>query len=736
MNDEDDDDAARKFFEESERLKRGANRLAAERANQNSIDAALAQIDEEDQEGEDAKDSGHDLAKIHVTFFPNFAATTLTTEQLTLTELADRVRNTARREKSKLPWLKLAVFGSKRTGKNCLRNDANVIDVSGVELDYDLEQISFDDAVAAVRELEIHALLYTSASHTPETPRWRALAPFSKPLPPAMRAKLTARLNGALKAKLNVAEISKSESFALSQSYYFGWINTKPNASHKATVVEGEFIDLRDDLAIYEASGEAATALKENSGNNGADSAAADWGGPVENIRAGVDLHASLRNLSAKLVASGMAAPAAINFLRGLMENSAAPRDERWQDRRAAIPRLVESAAEKFRERDTNPSLGVWNAGQSRGPIPPRGWLLGNIFCRRFLSSLVASGGSGKTALRITQMVALATGKPLTREHIFTRCRVLLITLEDDLDEAARRIMATCLHHGIDQRELDGWMFVAAPGAKGGKLMEVDRQGRPIRSGLAVRLEHEITLNKIDLVCLDPFVKTHSVEENSNSLIDEVVQILADLAAEHDVAIDAPHHVSKGASDPGNARRSRGASSMVDGLRLVYTLNTMSPEEAQAFGVNEAERRLLFRVDSGKVNIAPPVTEAKWFKLVGVNLGNASDLYPAGDNVQAVEVWSPPKTWGDLSIDLLNRILTAIDAGLPDGNRYTDAAKAGFREAWRVVRINAPGKTEDQAREIIKTWVKNGVLEGRKYLNPVTGKEVRGLWVNPGKRPG
>jgi hypothetical protein len=45
--DEDDDAAARKFFEESERLKRGANRLAAERANQNSIDAALAQIDEE-----------------------------------------------------------------------------------------------------------------------------------------------------------------------------------------------------------------------------------------------------------------------------------------------------------------------------------------------------------------------------------------------------------------------------------------------------------------------------------------------------------------------------------------------------------------------------------------------------------------------------------------------------------------------------------------------------------------
>jgi hypothetical protein len=97
-DDETDDGKARKFFEESARLKAAADRLAAERAKQNSITAALAPIDEEDQEGEGAKDSGHDLAKIHVTFFPNFAATTLTTEQLTLTELADRVRNTAPRK--------------------------------------------------------------------------------------------------------------------------------------------------------------------------------------------------------------------------------------------------------------------------------------------------------------------------------------------------------------------------------------------------------------------------------------------------------------------------------------------------------------------------------------------------------------------------------------------------------------------------------------------------------------
>jgi Bifunctional DNA primase/polymerase, N-terminal len=83
---------------------------------------------------------------------------------------------------------------------------------------------------------------------------------------------------------------------------------------------------------------------KADTGNDGG-IATADWGCLVENIRAGRSLHDSLRDLAAKLVTSGMGAGAAVNFLRGLMdETPEAERDKRWKDRRAEIPRLVESA--------------------------------------------------------------------------------------------------------------------------------------------------------------------------------------------------------------------------------------------------------------------------------------------------------------------------------------------------------------------------------------------------------
>lgn len=141
-------------------------------------------------------------------------------------------------------------------------------------------------------------------------------------------------------------------------------------------------------------------------------------------------------------------------------------------------------------------------------------------------------------------------------------------------------------------------------------------------------------------------------------------------------------------------------------------------------------------MDSGKVNITKAAGEAKWFRIVGVRLGNATDLYPNGDEVQTVEPWKPPEVWSDLSINLLNQALTQIDAGLPDGNRYSDAPRAGDeRAAWKVIVALAPNKTEAQAREIIKIWVRNGVLVRRDYPNPKTRKEVVGLYVDHTKRP-
>jgi hypothetical protein len=265
--------------------------------------------------------------------------------------------------------------------------------------------------------------------------------------------------------------------------------------------------------------------------------------------------------------------------------------------------------------------------------------------------------------------------------------------------------------------------------------MQLDTKGRIQRGTLADVLESVVVNRRIDIVSLDPFVKAHSVDENSNSAIDDVAQVLSDLAAKHNIAVDIPHHTRKGSADPGNAERGRGASATKDASRLTYTLTTMSAEEAKAFGIAEEERRLFMRMDSAKVNIAPPMGKAKWFKLVGVRLDNGNDEYPNGDEVQTVELWKPPKLWEDLAAATLNAALTEIDAGMPNGQRFSSAGPARDRAAWRVVQKHCQDRTEAQCREIVRIWLKNGVLYETNYDDPIERKERKGLCLDTSKRP-
>ena len=139
-------------------------------------------------------------------------------------------------KKSSMPLIKLAKFGDLKTDKGSLRHDSNVLEVHGLEGDYDGEEISIEEGASRLKRHGITAALYTSPSHSTEKPRWRVLAPFSSCKEPEERHYLMGMLNAAL------GGILASESFTLSQSYYFG----KSSNEYAAINIEGEPIDFKD----------------------------------------------------------------------------------------------------------------------------------------------------------------------------------------------------------------------------------------------------------------------------------------------------------------------------------------------------------------------------------------------------------------------------------------------------------------------------------------------------------
>jgi len=195
-----------------------------------------------------------DAARHLVTFFDDKFASVKYEDELTLPELAAEIRDFTDSSKGRLPWLKLARFGDTPTSKNCLRHNKNVLEITGIEIDYDAGEMSFDHAVSSLRQANIRGIVYTSASYVPvEKERWRVLCPTSRAQPADDRKGLVAMLNGVL------GGVIAGESFNLSTAFYYGRVDTNPN--HRVKVLDGDFIDTREDLEagmIWRAAGKAA----------------------------------------------------------------------------------------------------------------------------------------------------------------------------------------------------------------------------------------------------------------------------------------------------------------------------------------------------------------------------------------------------------------------------------------------------------------------------------------------
>lgn len=140
----------------------------------------------------------------------------------------------------------------------------------------------------------------------------------------------------------------------------------------------------------------------------------------VRRVLTGDNFHESLRDLAASLVATGMQPGGVVNHLRGLMDASAAPRDERWAARRAQIPDLVNSASAKFEPMDFTALLAQSKAANEPrykllnsadlAALPPLQWRIRGVLPAVGLAGLYGPSASGKSFLAVDMAAAIAGG--------------------------------------------------------------------------------------------------------------------------------------------------------------------------------------------------------------------------------------------------------------------------------------------------------------------------------------
>jgi hypothetical protein len=270
--------------------------------------------------------------------------------------------------------------------------------------------------------------------------------------------------------------------------------------------------------------------------------------------------------------------------------------------------------------------------------LPPRQWIYGRHYVRRYVTATVAPGGSAKTALKLAEAISLVIGRDLLNANkAIDRQRVWYWNGEDPLNEINCRIAAISLHYQIDPKELEGWLFIDTGHDMPICLATENRGTVTLNEPVIDAINDTIEQNQIDVVILDPLISVHKVSENNNPLIDQVVKLLGRIANQRNCSIEIVHHVRKPATGQQEitADDTRGGGAIVNAVRSCQVLNRMSSKEAEQARIEKDERYRYFRVDSGKQNLAPP-EKAKWRYL------HSTDI-PNGDNVQVVESWQFPE---------------------------------------------------------------------------------------------
>jgi hypothetical protein len=344
--------------------------------------------------------------------------------------------------------------------------------------------------------------------------------------------------------------------------------------------------------------------------------------------------------------------------------------------------------------------------------FPRRRWLYGHHLIRRFTSCTVAPGGLGKTSLVLVEAVAMATGRPLlgiqSPEGPLT---VWVINLEDPQEELERRVTAILMHYRIAPEEIAGRLFLDTGRRFKLVMAETTRDGTMIVRPVVEALTEEIRARKVDVVILDPFVKSHRVSENDNGAIDLVATAFADIADATACAFDIVHHVRKTGGQEITVEDGRGAVALLGAVRSARVLNAMTKEEADRAGEG-VNHRSYFRAANGKLNMAPPPADkAEWFHLLSVPLGNGDPQNPVdnGDYVQCVARWHFPDALADVTVDHLREVQTAIAAG-----RWRESAQA---KAWagyavgRVMGVDMGTKAgKAKVGRLLKIWIASGAL--------------------------
>jgi hypothetical protein len=266
---------------------------------------------------------------------------------------------------------------------------------------------------------------------------------------------------------------------------------------------------------------------------------------------------------------------------------------------------------------------------RAEADIPPWRWLYGRFLLRGEVAGSAAMGGTGKSTLALVEALAMNSGRKLLHEDVPAPLRVVLINLEDTRNTMEKRIAALMRHFGLTPADISDRLIILGKGevkvkvARQKRSGDVERNETVIKALIGLMREHHA-----DVLSIDSFIRTHKVNENDNSAIQEVVECFEDIALGADCAVHLWHHTRKPGGERVTIESARGASAFMDACRSGRVLDVMSDKEHEQLSGIQPDMQpavFYFRAFSGKRSFAPPADQSDWFERKSVVLANGDN---------------------------------------------------------------------------------------------------------------
>ena len=261
------------------------------------------------------------------------------------------------------------------------------------------------------------------------------------------------------------------------------------------------------------------------------------------------------------------------------------------------------SKQERFNESETDgmfKDLEIFKLTWDNLTIAPpiRKWTLDGFIPQGIVGGIVATGGTGKSFFSLQLCIAVASGMSLYNLWSTTNNKqVVYISGEETKDEVVRRMfyLTRNMSDVFKKRVIEN-IHIISFADQFYSFIKKDRMGNVIITSVVEKLVEKLLSHikdTIGLIVIDPISRFRDADENDNNAGTRFVQALQQLRVglHKDATLMSCHHANKGAEVNGASQNnSRGASSVVDGMRFILNMNHMTKTQQNALFGTEKTR--------------------------------------------------------------------------------------------------------------------------------------------------